>query len=125
MARDGEGNEPTEMIKQVRSHEREVAARLEREPAGGELDDLLAFHEVWIGRLQHERLAHLLVMLAVCLFFLLVLAYALAHFSLAAAGLSGLLLILLAAYIIHYYRLENAVQRWYRISDRIRAQRRT
>ncbi len=123
-AREGEGIAPTAMIEMVRSHEREVTARLERDLRGSELDELLAFHEVWIGRLQHERLVHLLVMLAVNLFFLLVLAYTLAHFSLAAVGLSALLLILSLAYIIHYYRLENAVQRWYGISDRIRARRR-
>jgi Ca2+/Na+ antiporter len=108
------------MIAEIRRHEGKVAAALEGTMDGRSLDDLLAFHETWIRRLQHERLAHLVTMLAVSLFFLLSLAWALTHFSWAAAALAGLLLILSAAYIFHYFRLENAVQRWYAISDRIR-----
>lgn len=108
------------MMAEVRRHERFVAAAMARNPEGRGLDELLAFHEIWIRRLQHERLAHLITMLAVSLFFLLSLAWALTHFSWAAAALTGLLLILSAAYIIHYYRLENAVQRWYAISDKLR-----
>jgi len=42
------------------------------------------------------------------------------HFSLPALVLTGLLLALAVAYVFHYYRLENTVQRWYSISNRIR-----
>ena len=85
-----------------------------------ELTGLLEFHEIKISRLQHERLAHLITMMFVCLFFLLTLAFTLSRFSPAAVILTILLLALSAAYIFHYFRLENAVQRWYLISDRIR-----
>ncbi|MDD8027832.1 MAG: hypothetical protein PHI34_15135 [Acidobacteriota bacterium] len=111
------------MIKMIKRHERYMAERLEKNPEGAALDELLDYHETWIRRLQHERLAHLIVMLFVCLFFLLVLAYSLGHFSTAAVGLTVMLLALSIAYIFHYYRLENAVQRWYAISDRIRSKR--
>jgi Ca2+/Na+ antiporter len=62
-----------------------------------------------------------MIMLSVCLFALLsfgfvVLAPALPFFILLA-----LLIILALAYIFHYYRLENGVQKWYELYGRIRA----
>ena len=81
--------------------------------------DLLAYHERQIAHLQAERLAHLLVTLAFALFALLCGAGALVAGS---AGLTVALLLLLAllgAYVAHYFRLENAVQRWYRLSRRL------
>ena len=88
------------------------------------LDDqssrLLEYHLRKIEWLQHERLIHLLVtlMFAVLLLFL----YGLAMFR--EGDLLVLLLVLLVipvlvAYVIHYFRLENAVQRWCHIGDRM------
>ena len=70
--------------------------------------------------MQHERLAHLVTLLFVCLFALLSLGYTLAYPAVPCFILSGLLTILSAAYVIHYYRLENGVQKWYRLSNEIR-----
>lgn len=70
--------------------------------------------------MQHERLAHLLTMLFVGLFALLSLGYTLLNPAVPCFILSGLLIILSAAYVIHYYRLENGVQKWYRLSNEIR-----
>ena len=92
--------------------------------AAAVLDDqssrLLEYHLRKIEWLQHERLIHLLVTLvfAVLLLFL----YGLALFR--EGDLLVLLLVLLVipvlvAYVIHYFRLENAVQRWCHIGDRM------
>ena len=32
---------------------------------------------------------------------------------------SALLLLLVSAYVVHYFRLENAVQRWYHLGNRL------
>ena len=92
--------------------------------AAAVLDDrssrLLKYHLRKIEWLQHERLIHLLVtlMFAVLLLFF----YGLALFR--EGDLLVLLLVLLVipvliAYVLHYFRLENAVQRWCHIGDRL------
>lgn len=83
------------------------------------LDQALAIHEKMIARMQHERLIHLLVTLFVALCLLLTAGYALANPSLGAFALAGVLLVLTGAYMLHYYRLENGVQRWYKLADEL------
>lgn len=110
-----------EMIAEVRRHEADVLGALASGPSREALQELFVHHNRQIAWLQHERLAHLITMLFVCLFAVLALVFALVRFSLPALGLAALLLGLAAAYVWHYYRLENAVQRWYGISNRIRS----
>jgi cell division protein FtsW (lipid II flippase) len=105
----------------MKRHERDLLKSMAADPDPEALKDLLAFHDKQIAWLQHERLAHLLTMLFVFLFFILALAFTLFRFSWPALILTGMLLILSLAYLFHYYRLENTVQRWYSISSRIRA----
>jgi len=108
------------MIESMTRHEIYVKGILTSNPAPEALLELLAYHDKRLGWMQHERLAHLHAMLAVCLFALLSLGYALIRPSLSCFLLSCLLVALSIAYLIHYYRLENGVQRWYRLSDDIR-----
>lgn len=63
---------------------------------------------------QHERLVHLLVMLAFAFFFLISLSLMLLKGGAALAVLTLLFLALLIPYIKHYYFLENSVQRLYK-----------
>jgi hypothetical protein len=86
----------------------------EKEAAGPEKAQ--AFHCRQIGFLQHERLVHLTVTLAVALLFMLALIFTLLSGSLTALAFTAGLLGLTGFYLVHYFRLENAVQRWYRIS---------
>jgi uncharacterized membrane protein YfcA len=73
----------------------------------------LADHLTRIGFLQHERLVHLIVMLFVALSALSCLgSFLLSNLS-AFLIAFALLLILTLFYILHYYRLENSVIRWY------------
>jgi hypothetical protein len=116
----GAGEEDDVMINYMKNHESQVREALERKPGPEAMRELLVLHETRTAWIQHERLVHLLTMLFVCLFALLALGYALERPSLPTFLLAGLLLILSAAYLLHYYRLENGVQRWYRMADDIR-----
>ncbi|MFO7570794.1 MAG: hypothetical protein R6W75_13475 [Smithellaceae bacterium] len=107
------------MIDYIKRHERYVQKQLETGPGHDGLNDLLALHDKQIAWLQHERLAHLITMMFVCLFFLLSFGYTLLCLSLPFMVLTGVLLVLTVAYIVHYYRLENSVQRWYDLSNKI------
>ena len=107
------------MIEYIKKHERFMQEKLDRRPDRQALSELLAYHDKQIAWLQHERLAHLITMMFVCLFFLLSFGYTLAHMTLPFISITALLLVLSGAYILHYYRLENSVQRWYELSNRM------
>jgi len=81
--------------------------------------EVSAFHKEQLARMQHERLIHLMVTLSMALFMLLAIGFSIVHPSLGGAVLSTLLLILVSAYIVHYFRLENGVQRWYHLANRL------
>jgi hypothetical protein len=108
------------MIDYMKKHEAYVREALERSPGPEARKELLVLHEMRIAWMQHERLVHLLTMLFVCLFAFLSLGYALERPSLPAFLLAGLLIVLSAAYLLHYYRLENGIQKWYGMADEIR-----
>jgi len=102
-------------------HEEFVTRALAGDYGPLSLVELLAFHERQTARMQHERLIHLVVTMFVALFLLLAVGYASLRPTLPAMALAALLLVLAAAYLVHYYRLENGVQRWYHIANRIEA----
>ena len=107
------------MIRYMKDHERKVRAAL----AGGAPDEawpgLWALHHSRLTYLQHERLAHLHVTLAVGLYALLFFLAGLLAPSALLWAVTALFILLEGAYLIHYYRLENGVQRWYRLADEI------
>ena len=107
------------MIGYMKKHELFVREMLSKKPGSEKLRELLAYHDKQIQWMQHERLVHLIVTLFVCLFMLLSWGFAIINISIPAIALSALLLILSVAYIVHYYRLENSVQRWYLLSGEI------
>lgn len=108
------------MIDYMKKHENYVTEMLKKNLNREDLKELLAFHDKQIQWMQHERFVHLIVMLFVCLFSLLSFGFTLTRASMPSMILSVLLLILSAAYLIHYYRLENNVQKWYLISNQIK-----
>ena len=106
------------MIAYCREHEAYLDARL---AAGENPAKLLEWHKTKLAWIQHERLIHLLVTILTAGAFLFALGAWLATQSLAALLFTLALLVLLACYLFHYFRLENTVQHWYRIADRLRA----
>ena len=85
--------------------------------------ELLADHMEMLRRLQHERLIHLIVLVMTALAELFTVDLALLHPETnPAAGVAVLVLaVLLGFYFYHYFFLENTVQRWYVVADRLKA----
>lgn len=88
-------------------------------PTAARWAEALAFHETQLSRMQHERLIHLLVTMFVALFGLLALGFVAVHTTLPGLIVVPLLLVLTAAYLLHYFRLENGVQSWYHLGNRL------
>ena len=106
----------SEMYRYLLEQERILLRALENE---GDLHEIYEYSKVQIAWISHERLVHLLV----TLFFggLLLVSFIGAIF-LRNGYISVvfiILTILVLFYIVHYYRLENGVQRLYRISNQI------
>jgi len=108
------------MIDYMKQHEIYAEDSLRKNLTPEDLKELLAYHDKQIQWMQHERLVHLIVTLFVCLFTIISLGLAVILGSLPAMILFVILLTLSAAYLVHYYRLENGVQKWYQISGEIR-----
>ncbi|MGV8057464.1 MAG: hypothetical protein AB2L12_05450 [Smithellaceae bacterium] len=108
------------MIEYMRRHERYVREMLGKNLPEEARKELLEYHDKQIQWMQHERMSHLMTMLFVCLFTLLSLGFTVATPSVPCILLCALLMILTIAYVIHYYRLENGVQRWYDLSSEIK-----
>ncbi len=116
------------MLNYMLEHEAAVIAVLStKEPAEGQLDQLLREHDLKLAWFQHERLVHLLIMILSILLFLIMFCLLLILDIPLLFVLVLLLGVLSAAYIFHYFQLENTVQRGYllrdKISQRIRTQR--
>jgi len=107
------------MNKYLKEHEKYIREAMERPDA--DFEALAGYHKTQIGFMQHERLIHLLVTLAIALFMVLCAGISFIADERYFAAISAILLILLFAYIIHYYHLENGVQRWYGIYNEINA----
>ena len=105
------------MIRYCKEHE---AYLEERQAAGVSPEELLLWHEKKLAWIQHERLVHLLVTMLTAAAFLFSVALGfLAEWNPAVLLLQLILLILFGAYLRHYFKLENTVQHWYRIADRL------
>ncbi len=107
------------MYRYLKEHEAAVRAAIERGGTGAELEQVHAYHLRQIAWMQHERFIHLVVMLFVGLFTLLTILFVTLHPSIALGALALVLLALFSGYVVHYFRLENGVQRWYQLANRL------
>ena len=89
------------------------------ESAPRDYAELQRRHLQMIGFMQHERLVHFLVTMLFALGFFLVFGFFLLTERIMLLPLLVLILALLIPYISHYYFLENAVQKMYRMNDTI------
>ena len=76
-------------------------------------------HLKQIGFFMHERLIHLIVTALFAVLTFMVLIQLLNSFSVTVAVLFAALMVLLVPYILHYYLLENSVQKMYEQYDRM------
>lgn len=113
----------------IKNHENEIKEQSQRykraEELGtplrsGEIKAIREKHLLMIGRLQHERLIHLIVTSLVALLFaLFATVILLVPVQPLVLFIPLILGILLVAYLRHYFLLENAVQRWYLLDDEL------
>ncbi len=82
-------------------------------------DKLRAEMLVQIGFFQHERLIHLIVTVTFAILTLISIFACLSWQDISIYLLTGLLMLLLIAYIRHYYILENGIQKLYTYYDKI------
>lgn len=106
------------MVGYMKKHEEYLAGILDSR-RDTDLVHLREYHRFQIEIMQHERLVHLLITISFAFFFLISVLAAVVFEKPVILTLSLLILLLLVPYIIHYYRLENGVQKWYEIYNQI------
>lgn len=88
-----------------------------------EIEKVLSEFETKIEYFQHERLIHLIVTMFFALFTLSQVAMLFLakefYLFIAALCMGFIFLMILIAYVCHYYFLENSVQKMYRLRDQI------
>ena len=99
------------------SHETAVKKHLLEGASVQEYEEQLRHHLRVTRDMQHERLIHLLVTLAFGLFLVMSTGIALFRPCRQTIVLAALFLVMLAAYVAHYFYLENTIQRWYQLTD--------
>lgn len=107
------------MWKYLQLHEAFVRRSLGEAHDAAWWEQLATFHAKQLAFMQHERLVHLLVMLTVAALCLASIGFVSVAPSLPGFAIAALLLGLVSAYLVHYFRLENGVQRWYHLSNQI------
>lgn len=80
---------------------------------------ILSEHLQQTAFFQHERLIHLIVTMTVALLTLISLGIAILSRMMTMLIMTGVLAVLLIPYILHYYLLENEVQKMYVQYDHI------
>ena len=86
--------------------------------------ETLELHLEKLRWLQHERLIHLIVLVMTALAELFAVDLTVLHpqTNPLAAVVMLALAILLGFYFAHYFFLENTVQRWYKLADRLQSE---
>lgn len=82
-----------------------------------DIDSLRTYHLRQIAWLQHERFIHLCVLMMTTFIFLSSVVLVLFKEIIAINLLSVILGVLEVFYMLHYFRLENTTQRWYKIAN--------
>jgi hypothetical protein len=111
------------MWRYLKTHEAFVRTALGEAHDGPYWEQLADLHARQLAFMQHERLIHLLVTLTVAVLCLGSVGFSVLAPSLGAFAVAALLLALVSAYLVHYFRLENGVQRWYHLANAIDAKR--
>ena len=114
------------MVDYIKDYEASVKTKLDSAEHGEgcfDWDEIIINHKTQIEYIQHERLIHLMVTLSFGLFLLLSVFAALVTNVTEIFILSLIILVLLIPYIFYYYKLENGVQRLYRLGNEIERRR--
>lgn len=107
------------MKKRILAYLATIDALLANPPAGTDWKKEKKKHLIQIGFFMHERQVHLLVTLTFAILTVGSMLYTAAAPSLGMFLLIVAFMCLLVPYILHYYLLENSVQRMYEQYDRM------
>ena len=107
------------MKERIIGYRKRIDALLAQPAEGTDWEAVLQEHLVQVSFFQHERLVHLIVTVTFAILTMLSLVAALMICNPALYALTLLFLVLLIPYIMHYYTLENEVQKMYVQYDRI------
>jgi len=107
------------MKKRIIDYRLRIDSILTNNPEETDWQSLMEEHLTQIAFFQHERLVHLIVTLLVAVVAMMAFGMALSSPGIFIGILVLLLIVLLAAYILHYYTLENEVQKMYSQYDKI------
>ena len=103
------------------AHEAYIGEKLSSDMSAAEKTELAKLHDKRLSWLMHERLVHLIVMCltAILVMFAMALVLFLPETMLFSIPLFLIAFILLIFYVRHYFFLENTVQRWYVLYDKV------
>lgn len=104
------------MTDYAKAHEAMVVDAIEKNEV---TEALLVYHKERIEWLQHERLIHLMVFLFTAAALITFFVVSMFVDNIWLIVLVVILLILSGFYCAHYYYLENTVQRWYKLADKM------
>lgn len=107
------------MTKRIKAYMAYMDQILEKNETGLSYEIICEQHEKQLAFFMHERLVHLMVMLAFALFTFGVFIANTFCFSIELTILFFALLILLIPYVMHYFLLENSCQYMYRQYDKL------
>lgn len=107
------------MKKRITEYLRRIDLLLDTAGPGTDWEREKSEHLTQISFFMHERLIHLIVTALFAVLTFLVFLALMNSFSWALAALFAALLVLLVPYIMHYYLLENSVQKMYDQYDRM------
>lgn len=105
------------MKKRIIDYMKQIDILLGNPPEDVDWDEEIKKHLVQIGFFMHERLVHLIVTMVFAILTVLSILYALNNATIGMLLLIVAFMVLLIPYIMHYYLLENGVQRMYKQYD--------
>jgi len=108
------------MIKKLLQSQEDIEQLLKNDSAQTNWSQEIDWFNKQLKHLQHERLIHLIVTLAVGIASIISFSTTLFHPIVPIFFLDFILISLFTAYIFHYRKLENTTQYWYSILKKIK-----
>lgn len=105
------------MKERILNYMKQIDDMLANPPEGIDYEVEMKKHLIQIGFFMHERLIHLIVTVLFAIMTLATIFFAVAAPSIGLLILTVAFLVLLIPYIMHYYLLENGVQKMYKQYD--------
>jgi hypothetical protein len=112
------------MDKSIEAYEKEIRDLIHTNSPKTDWEDIQRYHYRHIQYFQTERLIHLVITLCFAVITILSVYFVLLTRNTGVTGVCLLMLLLLIPYIFHYYKLENGVQRLYKIDKVLQQKKR-